>query len=273
MERMKWNINGKGVDPAAGNANGYNGPDLPKGSWPCRIKRMTVGSISQTSKIKENRGQPRISVLLEVHGLTGEKAKYNGAPIWDGLNVIKSSLPFVNAFLHALTDGKESSKNAIEAAFWDDDKGPVFKRVKVTKGARSGQIDTHIIKIGRVNINSPEGETMIQVTTRAGEDQKGNYRPEVSGYIPFVGPKSSGDDDDDEGEELLDDVDADDDDGDDDADSDEDSEDDADADDDDGDDDDDDDADEGDDDPEDADDADDADAEEAEPVAASRKPF
>jgi hypothetical protein len=197
--RQKWNINGKGkpaAQPGEGGFSKYSGPDLPKGSWPARLKRMVVGKITSNT---ENKGKPRISVLLEVDGLEGDNAKYNGHPIWDGLNIIESSVPFVNAFLHGLTDGSEAAKRAVEAAFWDDDKGPVIKKIKVPKGPRAGQVDTHIVKIGKYAINSPKGQIMMQVTTRAGTVEvganKGDYRCEITGYIPQEST-SAGDDED-----------------------------------------------------------------------------
>lgn len=206
--RQKWDINGKGVAPMGGGQQGWNGPDLPKGSWPCKIKRMEITKIKSEG---QNKGKPRIRILLEVSGLKGDKAKYNGHPIWDGLNIIEGSVGFVNGFLHALTDGSEAAKRAIESEFWDEDKGPERKRVKVEKGPRQGEVETHIVKIGKVKINSPNGETMIQVTTRPGVvtvgQNKGDYRAEVTGYIPFTGPQSKADDDDelDDDDDLLED--------------------------------------------------------------------
>lgn len=209
MAKMKWDINGKGVAPADGTNMGYNGPDLPKGSWPAKVKRMTVGKIASNTV---NKNKPRISVLLEVqtrHLEDKSLHKYHGHPIWDGLNIIESSLPFVNAFLHGLTDGSEAAKRAVESAFWDDDKGPDFKRVKVEKGPRVGTVDTHIIKIGKYQINSPKGDLMVQVTTKDDHDLKGNFRAMVTGYIPFSGevptPDAEDDELDDDDEDMLED--------------------------------------------------------------------
>ena len=192
--KLKWDINGKGEAPKqpgeAGGGN-YNGPDLPKGSWPARIKRMEVTKIQTKS---DNYGKPRIRILLEVQtaGIKG-KEQYHGAPVWDGLNIIESGKGFVNAFLHALTDGSERAKRAIESVFWDEDKGADFKKVRNKK---SDEIETHIVKIGRVAINSPNGEKMVQIVTRPGHDNKGNYRPEVAEYIPYAGDDAVGDDSD-----------------------------------------------------------------------------
>lgn len=222
--RQKWDINGKGVPAMGGGQQGWNGPDLPKGSWPAKIKRMEITKIAAQG---ENHGKPRIRILLEVTGLKGDKAKYNGHPIWDGLNIIDGSQGFVNGFLHGLTDGSEAAKRYIESQFWDEDKGPERRRIKVEKGQRKGQIEVHIIKIGKVLINSPKGETIVQVTTRPGVVEKGpnkgDYRAEVTGYIPQANSKPSDDDEDEDDVEddmLEDDVEDDEDDEDDDIDDD-----------------------------------------------------
>lgn len=227
MAKMKWDLNGRGVTAKQpGEAGGgYDGPDLPKGSWPVRIKRMEVMKIGQNKKASDkkgpNDGKPRIRILMEVVSNTLEgKEKYHGHPIWDGLNVIESSVSFVNGFLHALTDGSEAGKRAIEAQFWDDDKGPDFKRIKNDK---SGAMETHITKIGKAVINSPKGEYMLQVTTRGGKNLDGSFKAEVTGYLPFKGKQADPDDDgedyeDEEDELLSDDVDDDEVDDDDDSD-------------------------------------------------------
>lgn len=207
MAKMKWDLNGRGVAPKQpGEGNNYNGPDLPKGSWPAKIKRMTVHEIQS----KANLGKPRISVLLEVQSnlLEGKEA-YHGAPVWDNLNIIDSAIPFVNGFLHSLSNGTEAGKRAIESAFWDEDKGPDFRKVKVEKGNRAGEVDTHIVKIGKVQINSPKGEVMVQITTRPDKDPNtGKSRPVVTGYLPFQGEQAAADDEDD----IEDDIDEDEDD-------------------------------------------------------------
>lgn len=209
MAKMKWDINGKGKGAATGGGNNYDGPNLPKGSWTAKIKRMEVTKIQSAGA---NKGKPRIRILLEVTGMTGDKAKYNGHPIWDGLNIIESGVSFVNGFLHALTDGSERQNKAIESAFWDDDKGPDFKRID----GKSGEKETHIIKIGRVAINSPNGETLVQVTTKP-DQYNGDFKAAVTGYIPIASNATAAsgdldDADDDDTDDGLGDVDDDDDD-------------------------------------------------------------
>lgn len=202
--KVKWDINGKGVEPGSGQF-GYQGPDLPKGSYVAKVKRVTLSEIKSAGA---NQGRPRLSVLLEVVGGAGSKSipdtgfKYYSAPVWDGLNIIDSSVPFVNAFLHALSDGTEAGKRKVEHAFWDMDK--IVKKVKVEKGPRSGQIDKHLIKFGSFIINSPNGEILVRITTKPDKDLNGNYRPSVSGYLPYDGPQASlAADDEDEDDELL----------------------------------------------------------------------
>ena len=227
MAKMKWGgVSGKGVAPQAG--MNYAGPDLPKGSYPAKIKRMEVVKIASNSV---NKGKPRIRILLEVQTshIKG-KEQYHGAPVWDGLNIIDntSAKGFVNAFLHALTDGSDRAKRTVEAVFWDEDKGCDFKRIRNKK---TEEVETHITKIGRIAINSPEGTKMVQIVTRPGEDNKGRYRPEVAEYISY---KSDGselpedDEDSDDDDDMLGDVEDDDAEDDDDADEDEDDEDDED---------------------------------------------
>lgn len=180
--KQKWDINGKGAAPQEG-GGGYNGPDLPKGSWPAKVKRVEITKIKAKGA---NHGKPRIRILLEVQTrqLEEDKWQYHGAPVWDGLNIIEGSEGFTNAFLHALTDGSERAKKAIESAFWDEDKGPDIKKVRNKK---TDEIEVHIQKIGRVALNSPGGDAMVQITTRPGFDNQGRYSPDVTGYIPYTG--------------------------------------------------------------------------------------
>lgn len=226
----KWEINGKGVAPsAAGGFSNYSGPTPPKGSYPAKVKRMEVVKIKGAGA---NKGKPRIRILLEIQTKQlpeKELHKYHGAPVWDGLNIIEGSEGFVNGFLHALTNGSAAATAAIESAFWDEDKGPDLKRTKVAAGPREGEVETHVIKVGRAQINSPKGEFMLQITTKMGKDLDGNPRPEVSSYVHYTGPKAVGEESDSEGDDDFDDEDDDDmigDDGDEDEDEDADEEDD-----------------------------------------------
>lgn len=180
--KVKWDVDGKGDEAWGGDFKSYDGPVPPKGNYVCRVKRMTVGAI----KSGDNKGKPRISVLLEVVGGAGADGiddsdyKYLGAPIWDGLNIIKSQTGKVNNFLHALTDGSDSAKRAVETAFWPPN-GPKADKVK-----KEGKPDVvHIVQIGKHAIGSPDGQLLVRVVTKMGRDLEKNPRAEVSQYLPY----------------------------------------------------------------------------------------
>ena len=182
--KIKFDVDGRGDDAATG--MGYSGPNLVKGVYIFKVKRMTMGEIKAAGA---NHGKPRISILLELVG-PESAAQYKGHPVWDGLNIIKSSTGFVNAFLHALTDGSKAEKDAVETAFWSD--GP--KAEKETN--KRGDEEIHIKQIGKYKINSPKGELLIQAVASPDQDLKGNFRAKVSEYVPFTGPRQKPADDD-----------------------------------------------------------------------------
>ncbi len=196
--RLKFDIDGRGDDPAGG--MGYNGPDLTKGVYIFKVKRMTMGAIKAAG---DNQGKPRISILLELVG-PDSAAKYKGHPVWDGVNIIKSGTGFVNAFLHALTDGSEAEKKAVENSFWGE--GP--KADKITN--KRGDEEVHIKQIGKYKINSPNGELLVQAVAAPDQDLKGNFRAKVNEYLPYEGKSNASGDDDDDVDDAEDDFDDDD---------------------------------------------------------------
>ena len=192
MAQLKWDVDGKGETP---NRGGYEWPDLVKGSYVVRVKRMTVGKI--TGETSKNKGKPRITVLMEVvggagaNGLDDPEYQYLGHPIWDGFNIIASGAGYVNAFLHGLTDGSEEQKRAIEAAFWPPN-GPYAKQ----ETSQTGKVATHVKRIGGYKIGSPDGKLLLQVVVKPDKDLKGNFKATVSQYMPYKGgnkPESSDD--------------------------------------------------------------------------------
>jgi hypothetical protein len=187
-------VDGKGVAPASG--TGYAGPDLVKGSYVCKIKRATIGQINKEG---ENKGKPRISILLEVCGPESAK-EYFGHPIWDGLNIIGGSEGFVNAFLHGLTDGSQSAKDAVEKAFWPPN-GPNAKRETNKAGTKA---EVHIKKIGKYPIMSPKGEHLVQVVA-VPDSYNGKFRATVDQYIPYPGKQKTISDDDVDDDDIDDD--------------------------------------------------------------------
>lgn len=198
MVKVKWDVDGTGVAPNQG--TGYAGPDLPKGSYVCKVKRMTIGKIN---KAGENMGKPRISVLLEVCG-PESASEYFGHPVWDGLNIIESGRGYVNAFLHALTDGSETAKKAVEKAFWPPN-GPNAKKETNKAGTKT---DLHIKKIGKYPIMSPNGEYLVQVVA-VPDTYQGKFKAKVDQYLPYTGKQTAKlvdpDDDDDDIDDDIDD--------------------------------------------------------------------
>jgi hypothetical protein len=189
--RLKWEISGKGEGSWGEGFTQYDGPVPPKGSYIARIKRMTVGAIKSQG---ENHGKPRIAILLEIVGGSGadgvrdEKYPYFGAPIWDGLNMIKdpslTSIKKINGFLHALTDGSEEAKRAVETAFWPPN-GPDAKK----EPRKDGTEEIHIKGIGKYQIQSPAGEHLVRIITKMEPDLAGEMRAAVNQYLPYTGPK------------------------------------------------------------------------------------
>lgn len=207
--KVKWDFSGKGEEAWGSEFKTYEGETPPKGSYIAKIKRMTIGKIKSQG---DNHGKPRISVLLELvggagsNGLSDPDFKYLGAPIWDGLNMIQSQAGRVNGFLHALTDGSQPAKDAVELAYWPPN-GPKADRVK----RRDGTEEIHITDIGKYHIGSPDGNQLVRIITKMGRNLDGSPRAEVSQYLPYTGPKpgpsNNGADvveDDDEEDDLLD---------------------------------------------------------------------
>lgn len=196
--KVKWDITGKGDEAWGGDFASYDGDPPPKGNYIARLKRMTLGAI----KNGENKGKPRISVLLEVVGGSGSKGiddkkyKYLGAPVWDGLNIIKSQTGKVNNFLHALTDGSESAKRAVETAFWPPN-GP-----KADKVVKNDKTTVHLTQIGKYPVGSPDGHLLVRIVTKMGRDLEGAPRPEVNQYLPYIDKSANNGEAVDEDEDL-----------------------------------------------------------------------
>lgn len=207
--KVKWDVDGKGEAAWGGEGSPYDGPIPPKGSYIAKIKRITMGKIAKEG---ENKGKPRLSILLEIvsgqgaEDINDTEYKYRGAPVWDGVNIIKSQAGRANMFIHSLTDGTDAAKRAVENKFW-----PPNMDVRAEKASRrDGTEDIHIKSIGNYKIDSPNGETLVRIVTKMGKDLNGNSRAEISQYLPYTGPKPGGDGnasestDDSEEDDLLD---------------------------------------------------------------------
>jgi hypothetical protein len=146
MAKLNLGIDGtnQGVAQAR---EAWSGDLPPTGSYDGILKILSIGEISQNSE--KWAGHTKLSAGVELRNTPG--GKYDGYIAWGTLNLIDPSIPFVNQFLLALTDGSDAQYKAIEKGFYSA-KPDVDKTGK------------HILKIGRWNINSPEGQLPIKVS-------------------------------------------------------------------------------------------------------------
>jgi len=145
MAKFDFGINGMNAEAAQGRAT-WSGELPPTGSYEGILKILSTGVIGESAK---NAGAPKLSVGVELRNTPG--GKYDGYVAWGNLNLIESSLPYINQFLLALTDGSDEQYNAIKHAFYVT-KPTVDERKK------------HVEKIGKWSVNSPEGSLPIKVS-------------------------------------------------------------------------------------------------------------
>lgn len=150
MPKFSLDINGVGAGAAEGRA-GWSGELPPTGAYNGRLKIVSVGAISQAAKNPANRGKPKFNIGVEL--CDTQDGKYDGFMAWGSLNLIDSGVPYINQFLHALTDGSDKSISAIENAFYKD--GPIVD-----------DRQQHVVKIGTLKIDSPNGDLPIKVSIK-----------------------------------------------------------------------------------------------------------
>ena len=177
MAKFDIGINGVNVDAAEGR-EAWSGELPPTGSYEGILKILSVGVIGETAK---NAGAPKLAVGVELRN-TPDK-KYDGYIAWGNLNLIESSLPFVNQFLLALTDGSDAQFDAIKKAFY-------------VTGPTTDERKKHITKIGKWNVNSPEGQTpsKVSVTNRPyynPRTQSTTHSVQINSYLVSDNAKSS----------------------------------------------------------------------------------
>lgn len=128
----------------------WEGETPPSGSYSGTLKTVMQQYITSEDAKEENKGKPKWLIGVELTDT--EDGKYDGYMAWGNLNLIEGSEAFINQFLFALTDGSDKQFNAIKAAF--------------DKGYNMDERKKHVLKIGRVNISSPKGETPIKVSLK-----------------------------------------------------------------------------------------------------------
>jgi hypothetical protein len=105
MVRIKPGFDGKGTG-----GDGFDTRVPPPNTYKGKVKRMGLAKIGSG----DNVGKDRIALVLTI-----TEGEYKGAGVLHSLNLLEDSSWSVNQFLHALTDGSERQKNAIEKLFWD----------------------------------------------------------------------------------------------------------------------------------------------------------
>lgn len=142
----KFDLGINGVDQgAAEGREAWKGELPPTGSYEGVLKVLSIDVIGSG----DYQGKPKFRVGVELRNTTGKK--YDGYLAWGNLNLIDPSIPFVNQFLLALTDGSDEQFEKIKKAFYE---------TKPNTDVRG----KHITAIGRWNVNSPEGELPIKVS-------------------------------------------------------------------------------------------------------------
>lgn len=151
MAKFNLGANLASAGMQAGVAEGYeawSGEFPPTGTYEGVLKILSTGVIGPEAK---NAGAAKLFAGVELRNTSG--GKYDGFLASSNLNMIESSLPYINQFLLALTDGSDAQFTAIKKAFYET--GPTVDERK-----------KHILKIGRLNVNSPNGETPIKVSVK-----------------------------------------------------------------------------------------------------------
>jgi hypothetical protein len=146
MPKFDLGINGSDQGAAEGR-EAWSGELPPTGSYEGVLKVLSVDVI--TGAESEYQGKPKLRVGVELRKT--DSKKYDGYLAWGNLNLIDPSIPFVNQFLLALTDGSDEQFAKIKTAFYDT-KPDLDERKK------------HITDIGRWHIGSPEGELPIRIS-------------------------------------------------------------------------------------------------------------
>lgn len=124
----------------------WSGELPPTGSYTGIVKILSMGVIGPNA---QNAGKPKMQIGVELRDTPGKK--YDGYIAWGNLNLIESSIPYINQFLIALTDGTDAEFAKIKKAMYDD--GPIVDERK-----------KHVLKIGNWNIASPNGELPIKIS-------------------------------------------------------------------------------------------------------------
>lgn len=153
----------------------WSGPLPPKGSYQAKLKVVQFKEIVNG----KNKGSYRISMVA----ILDTKDKYDGCPVYGGVNLTEQGKQYVNQWLYALTDGSDAEFKKLQKAFMG---GPVTDEKK-----------ENVTKIGTLKINSPEGEQPILISLKH-DTYNGDTNCKIVSFLPRNGAASSSADSDDE---------------------------------------------------------------------------
>lgn len=157
----------------------YKGELPPNGAYEATVKVVKVGKIGSGN----DKGKSRLMITAVIDD--PDYPEYKGCPAFGNLNLTEQGVAYVNQFLEALTDGSEAQKKAVKNAFWKT--GPIVDDAK-----------EHIVRIGKVQVNSPKGEIKITIGVKHNTWQ-GNTTLRIQQWmLAGEGDGSDSSDDDDE---------------------------------------------------------------------------
>lgn len=125
----------------------YKGELPPNGAYTADLKVLKIGKIGSG----DDKGKNRLQITCVIND--PEYPEYDGCPAFGNLNLTDQGVPYVNQFLESLTDGSDSAKAAVKKAFWKT--GPIADDAK-----------EHILRIGKVQVNSPKGTIKVLIGTK-----------------------------------------------------------------------------------------------------------
>lgn len=149
MAKFAMEINGTDVGAAEGQT-AWAGDLPPTGVYSGVLKVLKMDVIGENAK-PENRGKPKMIVGIELRGTPNKE--FDGYVAFGNQNLIESSIPYVNQFLLALTDGSDDQFEKIKVAFYKT-------------GLTTDERKKHVLKIGKWAIDSPKGELPMTVSLK-----------------------------------------------------------------------------------------------------------
>ena len=163
MPKFNLDINLTDADIAEAR-EGWKGPLPPKGSYPAKLKVVQFKEIVNG----KNKGAYRLAMVC----LLDTKDKYDGCPVFGGVNLTEQGAQYVNQWLFALSDGTDAGFKKLQKAFMA---GPITDEKK-----------EHVTKIGTLKIGSPEGEQKILISVKP-KTYEGDTNMNVVSFLPRNG--------------------------------------------------------------------------------------